>query len=286
MDLRLIQEFSGDGSVNVIEWLDKAELVCALRGITRLEAVLPLRLTGGAFAVYQQLTAEDKAASGKIKFALKTAFAVDAFTAYELFVARRLQPGETVDVYLAELRRLAVPFGGLPEKALVSAFVAGLPDGAKQLLRAGSRMDDLPLTHILARARAILKDESGVAAVATPAGAASGTVCGVAAVATPAGAASGTVCETRRAVSATEFRCYACNEPNHIARDCLLRQRGRGRVYDGRGGGGGRGGGRGELRCYRCDGLGHFASSCPGNDRGVTSSAPVCTPDQRTRRYP
>ena len=226
MDLRLIQEFSGDGSVNVIEWLEKAELVCALRGFTRLEAVLPLRLTGGAFAVYQQLTAEDKADSGKIKFALKTAFAVDAFTAYELFVARR---------------RLAVPFGGLPEKALVSAFVAGLPDGAKQLLRAGSRMDDLPLTHILARARAILKDESGVAAVATPAGAASGTVFGVAAVATPAGAASGTVCETRRAVSATEFRCYACKEPNHIARDCLLRQRGRGRVYDGRGGGGGRG---------------------------------------------
>ena len=45
MDLRLIQEFSGDGSVNVIEWLEKAELVCALRGITRLEAVLPLRLT-------------------------------------------------------------------------------------------------------------------------------------------------------------------------------------------------------------------------------------------------
>ena len=80
MDLRLIQEFSGDGSVNVIEWLEKAELVCALRGITRLEAVLPLRLTGGAFAVYQQLTAEDKADSGKIKFALKTAFAVDAFT--------------------------------------------------------------------------------------------------------------------------------------------------------------------------------------------------------------
>ena len=269
MDLRLIQEFSGDGSVNVIEWLEKAELVCALRGITRLEAVLPLRLTGGAFAVYQQLTAEDKADSGKIKFALKTAFAVDAFMAYELFVARRLQPGETVDVYLAELRRLAVPFSGLPEKALVSAFVAGQPDGAKQLLRAGSRMDDPPLTHILARARAILKDESGVAAVATP-----------------AGAASGTVCETRRAVSATEFRCYACNEPNHIARDCLLRQRGRGRVYDGRGGGGGRGGGRGELRCYRCDGLGHFASSCPGNDRGVTSSAPVCIPDQRTRRYP
>ena len=46
MDLRLIQEFSGDGSVNVIEWLEKAELVCALRGITRLEAVLQFEVDG------------------------------------------------------------------------------------------------------------------------------------------------------------------------------------------------------------------------------------------------
>ena len=66
--------------------------------------VLPLRLTGGAFAVYQQLTEEDKRDSGKIKLALRTAFAVDSFTAYELFVSQRLQPGETVDVLLAELR--------------------------------------------------------------------------------------------------------------------------------------------------------------------------------------
>ena len=106
MDLRLIQEFSGDGSLNVIEWLEKPELVCSLRGIISMETVLPLRPTGGGFTVYQQLTEEDKRDSEKIKFALRTAFAVDSFTAYELFVSRRLQPGETVDVFLAELRRL------------------------------------------------------------------------------------------------------------------------------------------------------------------------------------
>ena len=260
MDLRLIQEFSGDGSLNVIEWLEKAELVCSLRGITSMETVLPLRLTGGAFAVYQQLTEEDKRDSGKIKLALRTAFAVDSFTAYELFVSRRLQPGETVDVFLAELRRLAVLFGGLPNKALVCAFVAGLPESVKQLLRAGSRMDELSLIHILARARAVLTDESGVAAVTTPASAVRGNA-GV----------------QEKAAPATELRCYACNEMNHLARDCLLRQRGRWHAYGGRSGG--RGGGRGEIRCYRCDGLGHFVSSCPGNGRGVRPSAPVCTPD-------
>ena len=73
-----------------------------------METVLPLRLTGGAFTVYQQMTEDDKRDSSKIKLALRTAFAVDSFTAYELFVSRRLHPGETVDVFLAELRRLAV----------------------------------------------------------------------------------------------------------------------------------------------------------------------------------
>ena len=50
-------------------------------------------------------------------------------------MTRRLQPGETVDVFLAELRRLAVPFGGLIDKMLACAFVGGLPDTVMQLLR-------------------------------------------------------------------------------------------------------------------------------------------------------
>ena len=112
MELRLIPEFSGDSTQNVVEWLEKAELVCKLRGVAHLESVLPLRLTGGAFAVYQQLPDADKQDIGKITKALRTAFAVDSFTAYEQFVGRRLQHGETVDMFLAELRRLAVPFGG------------------------------------------------------------------------------------------------------------------------------------------------------------------------------
>ena len=164
MELRLIPEFSGDSTQNVVEWLEKAELVCKLRGVAHLESVLPLRLTGGAFAVYQQLPDADKQDIGKITKALRTAFAVDSFTAYEQFVGRRLQHGETVDVFLAELRRLAVPFGGLSDKMLACAFVAGLPDTVKQLLRAGSRMEELPIDQILTRARAVLADEVGVVA--------------------------------------------------------------------------------------------------------------------------
>ena len=99
MELRLIPEFSGDSTQNVVEWLEKAELVCKLRSVAHLESVIPLRLTGGAFAVYQQLPDADKQDIGKITKALRIAFAVDSFTAYEPFVGRRLQHEETVDVF-------------------------------------------------------------------------------------------------------------------------------------------------------------------------------------------
>ena len=83
--------------------------------VTELEEVIPLRLTGGAFAVYQQITAEDKEDVDKIKGVLCAAFAHDSFVAYEKFVLRKLLPNETVDVFLAELRRLSALFGGISD---------------------------------------------------------------------------------------------------------------------------------------------------------------------------
>ena len=70
--------------------------------------------------------------------------------------------------------------------------------------------------------------------------------------------------------------CFKCNQLNHLARDRLLHRKCRGDVYGGRG----RGAGRGSVRCYRCDGLGHFPSSCPGNENGerppALASSPRC----------
>lgn len=68
-----------------------------------------------------------------------SAFPVDKFIAYEQFGDRRLSDRESVDVYLDDLRRLAVMLGGIPDADLSSAFVAGLPDSARHGLRAGSR---------------------------------------------------------------------------------------------------------------------------------------------------
>lgn len=46
-----------------------------------------------------------------------------------------------MDVFLVELRKLATSLGGLPDKVLSCAFVAGLPDAIRQLLRSSCRMD-------------------------------------------------------------------------------------------------------------------------------------------------
>ena len=114
-DLKLIPEFNG--LTPVLDWVEKVELHCLLSGIKSIEHVIPLRLSGGAFAVYQQFSAEEKQSYERIKAALYKAFAIDLATAWEQFEARALHPGETVDIFLAELTKLTVLFGGLPERA-------------------------------------------------------------------------------------------------------------------------------------------------------------------------
>ena len=102
-----------------------------------------MRLSGGAYAVYQQLSEEKRSDFACIKDVLYTAFALSPVTAYKQFAARRLRPGETVDVYLAELRKLATQFGGMTERGLVCAFIAGLPEHVENLLQATNRFDDI-----------------------------------------------------------------------------------------------------------------------------------------------
>ena len=245
-DLRLIPEFDGT-TQSVSEWLEKLEVVCELIGATALHSIVPLRLKDGAFAVYQQLTVEQKRNYKEIKKALTSAFALDKFQAYEHFVERKMQSGEAVDVYLAELRRLASLFGGVSDEALGCAFVAVLPQATRQALRAGARIEHMSLTELLHRARALLVEEdAGSAAVASAAG---GERC------------------ARKAVS-DAIVCYSCGQANHLSRDCLARKNVRSPRFRG----------QGNMRCFRCSRRGHVASACPENGNGEAGSAPVSSP--------
>ena len=224
--------------------MEKAELVCRLSGVKNIECMVPMCLSGGTYAVYQQLSEEKRADFVCIKDVLYTAFALSPVTAYKQFAARRLCPGEMVDVFLADLHKLATQFGGMTERGLVCAFIAGLPEHAVNLLQATTRVDDLPISEILARARAIWKDSL------------TGTELAAAAVQLPG-------CQDKGATALRRY--YVCQEPNHMARDCprWLRNPRSPKT----------------LICYQCKRQGHVARNCPGNERGDESSAPVSPPD-------
>ncbi|KRX18806.1 hypothetical protein T07_14675 [Trichinella nelsoni] len=109
-------------------------MVCKKREMNDVASVIPLRLTGGAFAVYLQLCADESSSVDNVKEALLDAFVTDSFVAYDQFVSRKLGPDESSDVLLAELRRLATLISVVSEKALACAFVAGLPQHVRQLV--------------------------------------------------------------------------------------------------------------------------------------------------------
>ena len=251
--LRLIPEFDGDSAVSVSEWLEKVELVCSLRGVTALESVIPLRLTGGAFAVYQQLPSSDKKDTSKMKEALTAAFGIDAFSAYERFASRRIQPGESVDVFQA-LRKLTNCFGGLPYQAVACAFVAGLPESTRQTLRANSRLEALTLQQLLARARIVMAEESNF-------------VC------------AGHGKHRAEPRDATPV-CFECQAPNHHAKDCPLRWQNARRDERRRNSDGLRNPRR-RGPCFRCGENGHLVATCPGNGEGAKGSAPAFSPERR-----
>ena len=92
VDLKVIPEYNGSGAQPVVEWLEKLELVCKLQGMSNeLASVIPLRLTGGAFAVYLQLPKSNRKSPEKVKKILLAAFAADPYEAYDQFIIRSHQ---------------------------------------------------------------------------------------------------------------------------------------------------------------------------------------------------
>ena len=98
----------------------------------------------------------------------------------------------------------SVLFGGISDQGLACAFVRGLPDRVKSLLRASTRMDVLSIDQLLTRARASMKDTT-----------------------IEAGLAVAAVQETRDETKSPDggdlydvITCHCCNGPNHFAKDC------------------------------------------------------------------
>ena len=152
------EPINGDGDVSV--WLKQAHLAKSLLKLKNLAVVIPLFLDGPAFAVYDQLKEEEKGDADKIKLALRTAFACDKFLTYDEFRNRQWKNGESVDVYLADLKRLAhlANIDGENKEVIKLPFVMGLPNKVSAQSRATSKIDTLYLSAILQISRALITE--------------------------------------------------------------------------------------------------------------------------------
>ena len=226
--MKMVPEYSGEGSVS--EWLDKLQAVCGLSKVTDEEDVvyvMVLRLTGGAYTLYQQMPADKKRKRSEIEKVLLAAYEVNAFVAFEQFKEKRLEPGESVDEYLATLRKLVRLIDGVSDKALLCAFVSGLPDHVRELVRSGANVNGMGIDEALTRARAALKDE----------------VRGRCGAMTNGPRHRPIKSESRPSERPRgERRCYHCDGLGHVRSRCP------------------------RIECYKCHKKGHYSTTCPENE--------------------
>ena len=162
------------------------------------------------FAVYEQLCKEEQEDADGIADALLAAFGVDAFQAYEEFQTRTRRPGEPVDVFLSELRRLAGLAGFCGNDDLLhSAFIVGLPQAVSTQLRATPGVRTMVLSEVVGLTRVLISEQMREERASEESFAA-------AAKTREVGRGAG---EERQAAS---LRCFGCGGP-HLRRRCPQR---------------------------------------------------------------
>lgn len=232
-----------DGSGDFSEWIGKLELVAEFQGVMQLERFLPLFLTGGAFAVYEALPKTTKQDYASLQQALAGAFSMDRFRAYEEFARRRLRAGESVDVFLTDLRSLGARVSSdLSDEWLICAFVAGLPAEVSVNLKSACQLEAMSLKEVVERARVVMSLRNF-------------DVCAYAGD------------QVHKARKPREVRCYQCRELGHVKRFCPTLRREE----------------VGKIKCFQCGSYGHIARNCrvEKNEEGSSQHAPVDSREER-----
>jgi hypothetical protein len=232
----LIKPFNGEEE-DFAEWVRRAEMIAGMQGVKRLEKFIPPFFSRGAFAVYVSLSQETKDDYKKLKASMLRAFSLGQQKAYDTFVQRRLLPGESVDVYAADLGRLASLVDEMPSDAWIKcALVKGLPEVVRKQIIASCAVEQLDLSTVVEKARTLVAATAGETETAFVAG-------------------SQTRRDEWRHKSAT---CFTCGKPGHVSRLCPNRTTVRTEARESNV----TEGGARPVVCYECGGIGHFARAC------------------------
>lgn len=121
--------------------------------MVQLERFHSLLLTGGASAVYDALPRTTKQDYALLRKGLTRAFSMNRFWAYEEFSRRRLRAGESVDIFLTNLRSFgARESNDLSDHWLICAFVLGLPFEVSVISKSVCQLEDMSLKEVVERA--------------------------------------------------------------------------------------------------------------------------------------
>jgi hypothetical protein len=192
----LIPQYDGSGDFS--NWVKKLELVAELQKIEELHNFLPLFLHGGAFTVYESLHEKDKRDYNKLKQNLTSAFCLTPCAAYQQFISRQLGQSESVDVYFAELRRLAALVSpSVCDNWLKTAFINGLPVEINIHLQAACSISNMKLQEVVEKARSLISTRN---------------FCFVSVGR-----------KQQPFTSRRDFKCYSCGEVGHIRSKCPKR---------------------------------------------------------------
>lgn len=132
--IKLVSRF--DGSSDVVVWLDRLQMLCDVQGVkTDMNEIIPLFLDGAAYECFAQMSDDIKSNGHSIKKALRRAFGMDPFEAFEKLRGLRWSEGERVEVYLARIKRLATLCEIDSNEFVLHTFVTGLPKATATQLR-------------------------------------------------------------------------------------------------------------------------------------------------------
>ena len=152
----VLKPYSGEGDIE--EWLLKVDLVAKLQKIKDVASFIRMFLEEDALTVYHQIPDEDAKNVDRIKLRLREAFGEDPFNAYEKFCQKKWK-GESVDVFITNLRKLAKSAGIKEETVIKRAFVTGMPKVVAKEIRAMPSIELINVEDILVRTRALLAME-------------------------------------------------------------------------------------------------------------------------------